>query len=92
MLYDEFDAVYSLTEKEVAKRWLFEEGVRRPYFHCKPLGLYAVFRLWEDLVFVTRRCEIFCCACVLCARMDSLCCTALLDYYLVSLRLQTRRS
>ena len=41
MLYDEFHAVYSLTEKEVTRRWLFEECISRPYFHCKTLGLYV---------------------------------------------------
>ncbi|KAJ8290503.1 hypothetical protein GJAV_G00013720 [Gymnothorax javanicus] len=29
--------VYNLNEHEVSKRWAFEEGIKRPYFHVKPL-------------------------------------------------------
>ncbi|KAJ8288795.1 hypothetical protein COCON_G00014540 [Conger conger] len=29
--------VYNLNEHEVSKRWTFEEGIKRPYFHVKPL-------------------------------------------------------
>ena len=38
ILYDEFHVIYSRNEKEIAKRWNFEEGIRRPYFHSKALG------------------------------------------------------
>ncbi|XP_013388551.1 pre-mRNA-processing factor 39 [Lingula anatina] len=31
------EAIYRITEEEVSKRWNFEEGIRRPYFHVKPL-------------------------------------------------------
>ncbi|XP_051908384.1 pre-mRNA-processing factor 39 isoform X2 [Hippocampus zosterae] len=29
--------VFNLNEHEVSKRWAFEEGIKRPYFHVKPL-------------------------------------------------------
>ncbi|KAG9481178.1 hypothetical protein GDO78_010435 [Eleutherodactylus coqui] len=29
--------IFSLNENEVHKRWTFEEGIKRPYFHVKPL-------------------------------------------------------
>ncbi|KAL4613122.1 pre-mRNA-processing factor 39 [Arapaima gigas] len=29
--------VFSHNEHEVSKRWAFEEGIKRPYFHVKPL-------------------------------------------------------
>ncbi|XP_064185347.1 pre-mRNA-processing factor 39-like [Anguilla rostrata] len=29
--------VFNLNEQEVSKRWEFEEGIKRPYFHVKPL-------------------------------------------------------
>jgi len=29
--------VHSQTEKEITDRWAFEEGIKRPYFHVKPL-------------------------------------------------------
>lgn len=28
---------HSKTEKEITERWTFEEGIKRPYFHVKPL-------------------------------------------------------
>lgn len=28
---------HSKTEKEITERWSFEEGIKRPYFHVKPL-------------------------------------------------------
>jgi pre-mRNA-processing factor 39 len=31
------DAVYDTTREELARRRPFEEAVRRPYFHAKPL-------------------------------------------------------
>ncbi|XP_072172767.1 pre-mRNA-processing factor 39-like isoform X1 [Diadema setosum] len=30
-------AVFRKTEQEVSKRWAYEEAIRRPYFHAKPL-------------------------------------------------------
>ncbi|KAG8449151.1 hypothetical protein GDO86_015995, partial [Hymenochirus boettgeri] len=29
--------IFNLNEHEVSKRWNFEEGIKRPYFHVKPL-------------------------------------------------------
>ena len=29
--------VYTALEEEVRKRWPFEEAIKRPYFHVKPL-------------------------------------------------------
>ncbi|RUS87646.1 hypothetical protein EGW08_004569 [Elysia chlorotica] len=31
------DLVFKVNEEEVSKRWTFEETIRRPYFHVKPL-------------------------------------------------------
>ncbi|XP_059162306.1 pre-mRNA-processing factor 39-like isoform X2 [Physella acuta] len=31
------EAIFKLNEVEVSKRWTFEENIRRPYFHVKPL-------------------------------------------------------
>nr|XP_020633081.1 pre-mRNA-processing factor 39-like isoform X2 [Pogona vitticeps] len=39
--------LYSQNEAEVSKRWNFEEGIKRPYFHVKPLER-AQLRNWRD--------------------------------------------
>lgn len=42
--------VHSQTEKEIADRWAFEEGIKRPYFHVKPLerGQLKNWRLYLE--------------------------------------------
>jgi len=39
--------VHKANEEEVSKRWTFEEGVRRPYFHVKPLEKVQI-KNWRD--------------------------------------------
>ncbi|XP_067400063.1 pre-mRNA-processing factor 39-like isoform X2 [Emydura macquarii macquarii] len=39
--------VYTQNETEVSKRWNFEEGIKRPYFHVKPLER-AQLKNWRD--------------------------------------------
>ncbi|TFK12263.1 epidermal differentiation-specific protein-like [Platysternon megacephalum] len=39
--------VYTQNEAEVSKRWNFEEGIKRPYFHVKPLER-AQLKNWRD--------------------------------------------
>ncbi|XP_069036302.1 pre-mRNA-processing factor 39 isoform X2 [Lepisosteus oculatus] len=64
--------VYQQTELEVGKRWAFEEGIKRPYFHVKPLDR-AQLRNWQSyldwemsnsshqrVVFLFERCLIAC--------------------------------
>lgn len=41
------DKVYQLTEGEVRKRWNFEDAIKRPYFHVKPLDR-AQLRAWHS--------------------------------------------
>ena len=43
------EAVHRLNEQEVSKRWSYEEGVRRPYFHVKPLER-GQLKIWKDYV------------------------------------------
>ncbi|XP_074663004.1 pre-mRNA-processing factor 39-like isoform X2 [Tubulanus polymorphus] len=40
-------AVHIRNEEEVSKRWSFEEGIRRPYFHVKPLER-AQLKNWKE--------------------------------------------
>ncbi|XP_064599898.1 pre-mRNA-processing factor 39-like [Liolophura sinensis] len=40
-------AVHKLTEEEVSKRWAFEEAIKRPYFHVKPLER-AQLKNWRE--------------------------------------------
>ncbi|XP_014790338.1 pre-mRNA-processing factor 39 isoform X1 [Octopus bimaculoides] len=40
-------AVHKETEEEVSKRWAFEEGIKRPYFHVKPLER-SQLKNWKD--------------------------------------------
>ncbi|XP_038073858.1 pre-mRNA-processing factor 39-like isoform X2 [Patiria miniata] len=46
-------AVYRQTEQEVSKRWAYEEGIRRPYFHAKPLEKSQLKNWREYLDFET---------------------------------------
>uniref|UniRef100_A0A8C0ANA7 Pre-mRNA-processing factor 39 n=1 Tax=Buteo japonicus TaxID=224669 RepID=A0A8C0ANA7_9AVES len=39
--------IYAQNEAEVSKRWNFEDGIKRPYFHVKPLER-AQLRNWRD--------------------------------------------
>ncbi|XP_042295539.1 pre-mRNA-processing factor 39-like isoform X2 [Sceloporus undulatus] len=39
--------IHSQNEAEVSKRWNFEEGIKRPYFHVKPLER-AQLRNWRE--------------------------------------------
>ncbi|XP_063001860.1 pre-mRNA-processing factor 39-like isoform X2 [Elgaria multicarinata webbii] len=39
--------MFAQNEAEVSKRWNFEEGIKRPYFHVKPLER-AQLRNWRD--------------------------------------------
>uniref|UniRef100_U3FZ65 Pre-mRNA-processing factor 39 n=2 Tax=Micrurus TaxID=8634 RepID=U3FZ65_MICFL len=39
--------IFSQNEAEVSKRWNFEDGIKRPYFHVKPLER-AQLRNWRD--------------------------------------------
>ncbi|XP_065061641.1 pre-mRNA-processing factor 39-like [Rhopilema esculentum] len=41
------DEVYKQTEEEIKKRWHFEDGIKRPYFHVKPLERIQL-RNWRD--------------------------------------------
>ncbi|KAM9294156.1 pre-mRNA-processing factor 39 [Gastrophryne carolinensis] len=64
--------IFSLNENEVQKRWTFEEGIKRPYFHVKPLEKiqlnnwkeYLDFEMesgsHERVVILFERCVIAC--------------------------------
>ncbi|XP_066845427.1 LOW QUALITY PROTEIN: pre-mRNA-processing factor 39-like [Anser cygnoides] len=39
--------IFAHNEAEVGKRWAFEEGIKRPYFHVKPLER-AQLRNWRE--------------------------------------------
>ncbi|PVD26290.1 hypothetical protein C0Q70_13961 [Pomacea canaliculata] len=41
------EAVFKQNESEVSKRWTFEEAIRRPYFHVKPLER-AQLKNWRE--------------------------------------------
>ncbi|XP_064621986.1 pre-mRNA-processing factor 39-like [Lineus longissimus] len=41
------EAIYLENEVEVGKRWALEEGIRRPYFHVKPLER-AQLKNWRE--------------------------------------------
>ncbi|KAL5009095.1 hypothetical protein ScPMuIL_014676 [Solemya velum] len=67
------ESVHKSTESEVSKRWAFEEGIKRPYFHVKPLERtqlknwreyldYEIQQgLHERVVVLFERCMIACC-------------------------------
>ncbi|XP_067938391.1 pre-mRNA-processing factor 39-like [Watersipora subatra] len=71
-LQEEFETLLSANEKEVKLRWEFEEGVKRPYFHNKPLDS-AQLKNWRKYldfeianggenraIFLFERCVIAC--------------------------------
>lgn len=39
LLLADFELLATHNEKEVKLRWAFEEAIKRPYFHSKPLGM-----------------------------------------------------
>jgi len=39
--------MFNYNEHEVSKRWTFEEGIKRPYFHVKPLEK-AQLKNWKE--------------------------------------------
>ncbi|MEE6492411.1 hypothetical protein FKM82_016574 [Ascaphus truei] len=39
--------IFNLNEHEISKRWSFEDGIRRPYFHVKPLEK-AQLKNWKE--------------------------------------------
>ncbi|XP_048455571.1 pre-mRNA-processing factor 39 isoform X2 [Rhincodon typus] len=39
--------IYNHNENEVSRRWAFEEGIKRPYFHVKPLEKIQL-KNWKD--------------------------------------------
>ncbi|XP_078262844.1 pre-mRNA-processing factor 39 isoform X2 [Rhinoraja longicauda] len=39
--------IYNHNENEVSRRWAFEEGIKRPYFHVKPLEKTQL-KNWKD--------------------------------------------
>ncbi|KAL4238356.1 PRP39 pre-mRNA processing factor 39 [Mactra antiquata] len=41
------DVAFKQNEEEVSKRWAFEEGIKRPYFHVKPLER-SQLKNWKD--------------------------------------------
>lgn len=41
------EVIHKQTEEEVSKRWAFEEGIKRPYFHIKPLER-SQLKNWKD--------------------------------------------
>ncbi|XP_067134956.1 pre-mRNA-processing factor 39 isoform X1 [Centruroides vittatus] len=65
-------AIFVINEEEVSKRWAFEEGIKRPYFHVKPLERaqlknwrdYLDFEMqespYENVVVLFERCMIAC--------------------------------
>ncbi|KAK7104119.1 pre-mRNA-processing factor 39-like [Littorina saxatilis] len=46
-LIESREAIFKQNENEVSKRWAFEEGIRRPYFHVKPLER-AQLKNWRE--------------------------------------------
>ncbi|KAK3598661.1 hypothetical protein CHS0354_020419 [Potamilus streckersoni] len=41
------EVVFKQNEEEISKRWAFEEGIKRPYFHVKPLER-SQLKNWRD--------------------------------------------
>jgi len=41
------EKIHKENEKQVSKRWTFEEGIKRPYFHVKPLEK-SQLKNWKD--------------------------------------------
>ncbi|KAK7483566.1 hypothetical protein BaRGS_00025240 [Batillaria attramentaria] len=46
-IIDNREAIFKSNENEVSKRWAFEEAIRRPYFHVKPLER-AQLKNWRE--------------------------------------------
>ncbi|OQV12084.1 Pre-mRNA-processing factor 39 [Hypsibius exemplaris] len=65
-------SLFTATESEAAKRWTFEENIKRPYFHVKPLENnqlknwheYLDFEIAEKqssrIIFLFERCLVAC--------------------------------
>ena len=49
-LIGEFQALSSQNEKEVQRRVGYEELIRRPYFHTKPLGKRTIILLLSQTI------------------------------------------
>lgn len=72
MVIESRRTLYKETEKEASKRWTFEENIRRPYFHVRPLETnqlknwndYLDFEMAENqqsrIVFLFERCLVAC--------------------------------
>jgi len=68
----EREAVFLSTASEIKKRWKFEEAIKRPYFHVKPLEKnqiknwkeYLDFEISEgnhkQIIFLFERCMVVC--------------------------------
>lgn len=65
-------SVVTVTETEAGKRWTFEENIKRPYFHVKPLESNQI-KNWHDyldfevaekqsnrIIFLFERCLVAC--------------------------------
>ena len=66
------EGVFRQTAQEIVKRWRFEESIKRPYFHIKPLEKSQI-KNWKDyldyelkqgdhkrVVFLFERCMVVC--------------------------------
>jgi len=66
------ESVFRQTAQEIVKRWRFEESIKRPYFHIKPLEKSQI-KNWKDyldyelkqgnhkrIVFLFERCIVVC--------------------------------
>lgn len=66
------ESVFRQTAQEIVKRWRFEESIKRPYFHIKPLEKSQI-KNWKDyldyelkqgdhkrVVFLFERCMVVC--------------------------------
>lgn len=68
----ERESIFRETSQEIVKRWKFEENIKRPYFHVKPLEK-AQIKNWKDyldfeinegnhkrIIFLFERCMVVC--------------------------------
>lgn len=66
------ELIFRQTAQEIVKRWRFEESIKRPYFHIKPLEKSQI-KNWKDyldyelkqgnhkrIVFLFERCMVVC--------------------------------
>lgn len=72
MIVESRRTIHKQTESETAKRWNFEQSIRRPYFHVKPLEAtqlknwldYLNFEIEEKqanrVMFLFERCLVAC--------------------------------